>query len=231
MVRTATAPSVSELTTVGRLGPDVYRAHDSVTGDCVLTIADPEELARRRRVLRRLEHPRTRGDLGLVSVPGRGVGLVTTYLPGRPLSKLDRRQTVSRPREAVRIGVDVLDVLAHAHQRGVVHGRLAMRHVIVTSDSAGLVGFGQAPDQADAQDDFRALAAILFELVTDAPWNPRAPNASRIRPDLGQPFDDWLATIAAPERSFRSAEHVRSALRAVGASLPSPSDCIESAWF
>jgi hypothetical protein len=222
MVHEATARPVSKLTTVGRLGPNAYRAHDSTFGDCVLTLADPNELTRRRRVLRKLDHPLTRSDLGVVAVPDHGPGLVTTYLPGVPLSKVDRRRTLNRPREAIRIGVGVLDVLAHAHERGVVHGRLAPRHVIVMNDSTGLVGFGQSPERATTHGDFLALAAILYELVTGEPWDRWAPRASRLRPELGRALDDWLASVADPERSFRNAEHVQSALRAVGATMPLP---------
>jgi len=225
------SPQRSELITVGKLSADAWRAHDSAIGDCVLTILGPAELARRQRALRQLDHPRTRREVGTVTVPNRGLGLLTTYLPGLPLSERDRRRTLSHPREALRIGEDVLDVLAHAHRRGVAHGHLAMRHVIVMSDASGVVGFGQAPAAASVQGDLRALAALLDELFTDAPGDEQSVSASRLHSDLGPELDDWLAALADSESGFRSAEHAQSALRVVSGGLPAPARRVEQAWF
>ena len=149
---------------------------------------------------------------------------MTTYLAGVPLAEVDRTRALTSPRdprEVVRIGVEILAILAHAHQREVVHGCLAMRHIIV-GESVGLVGFGQAPEHARPRDDFRALAAILYELLTGEAWGSWAPPASYFRPDLGQAFDEWLETLGDPERTFRDAEEMRASLRAVGGTMPPP---------
>ncbi len=211
-------PRISKLTTVAALAEDAWRAVDPNAGACVLTLVEPNELVRRRRSLRKMSHPRIRREIGIVAVPSHGPGLVTTYLPGVPLSRVTT-EGPGCPREAVRIGAEVLDLLSHAHGRGVVHGRLAKRHVIV-GESVGLVGFGQTPPGATAADDLRALAAILYECITGEEWNAWAPKVSYFRPELGRAFDDWLAMLADPERRFRHARRMRAALIAVGATLP-----------
>jgi len=212
-------PSISKLTTVAALGADAWRAEDPALGPCVLTLVDPNELVRRRRALRQLSHPGIRRELAIVAVPDHGPGLVTTYLPGVPLSQVDRERTTRLPRGVIHIGAAVLDVLAHAHARGVVHGRLAPRHVIL-GETIGLVGFGQAPRGATREDDFRAVAAMLYEHITGEPWNAWAPKASYFRPELGRAFDDWLAMLADPEQGFASAVQMKAALRAVAATMP-----------
>ncbi|MBO6937501.1 MAG: hypothetical protein JJ863_21185 [Deltaproteobacteria bacterium] len=211
-------PRISKLTTVAALGQDAWRALDPAIGACVLTLVEPDEIVRRRRDLRKMRHAQIRRELGLVAVPNHGPGLVTTYLPGVPLSQV----TSEGPRcarEMVRIGTEALELLAHAHSRGVVHGRLQKRHLII-GESVGLVGFGQTPSGATPQDDLRALAAILYECITGEEWNAWAPAASYHRPELGRAFDDWLAILADPERGFRDADQMRTALIAVGATLP-----------
>jgi len=211
----------AKLTTVGSLGDDAWRAIDSSIGDCVLMLLDPDELARRRRALRKLNSPHLRREVSVVAVPDHGPGLVTTFLPGSPLSMLDLGRRADGPREALRIGLGLLEVLAHAHERGVVHGRLASRHVIV-GESVGLVGFGQAPAGTTEANDFGAVAAILYEQITGEEWTSWAPRASYFRPALGRAFDDWLATLTDPERGFRNATEMKSALRAVAGTMPPP---------
>ena len=75
----------------------------------------------------------------------RGVDFIVMELVvGRPLSDVIPRNGLPVP-AAVRYGVQVADALAHAHLRGVVHGDLKARNVMIAeTGEAKIVDFGLA---------------------------------------------------------------------------------------
>ncbi|MEV7365471.1 SAV_2336 N-terminal domain-related protein [Streptomyces sp. NPDC091299] len=92
--------------------------------------------------------------------------------------------------------------LAHSHGIGVVHGRLTLRHILLTHDEPVIVGWHRAtvdgrppqPGRAPArpEDDLRALAAILAHAALGTEWPaPRYRRSSGILDPLDEA--DWLA--------------------------------------
>ncbi|MFI6274890.1 serine/threonine-protein kinase [Streptomyces sp. NPDC050988] len=118
-------------------------------------------------------------------------------IEGRSLSELlDRRGPFNQPR-AVRIGLQILDVLAAAHRLGVTHGDLGPDQVFVKADGGVVVtGFGltgatrslrattpsyASPEQIrgeaiDPSTDLWALGALLHTMTEG---RPPAPNQAR----------------------------------------------------
>jgi serine/threonine protein kinase len=117
----------------------------------------------------------------------------------------------------------LLELLEVLHQRGVLHGHLGPRSVMIQADAdVALTGFGPvrlgedpgvvvAPqvswgEQADPGADLYALGALLRKLA----WSGEAPL-------LGSAADDPLTAVLtrsqeSPERRFRSVDDMRRAL-------------------
>lgn len=201
------------------LGADSWLVQHPTHGRCVLSLDDPAVVRSKQTTLSRMRHPGVRRSLGTLCVR-QGTAHLATHLSGVPLSSSDWRRYHRRPREAARLGVALLEILEHAHERGVVHGRIATRHVVV-GERVGLVGFGQTPTGGRPQDDLDAVGGLLFELVTGEPWTTWSPPASYFAPEIGHALDDWLAILIAPDRNPPT-DRLRAMLRAVGATMPPP---------
>ena len=93
------------------------------------------------RLLAALDHP------GLIRVFDVGVFdnrpyLVLEYVPGRDLDQCyqNRRAT---PRDAARLAGEVAETLAYAHRRGVIHGDVTPRNIMIdTEGRTRLIDFG-----------------------------------------------------------------------------------------
>jgi peptide/nickel transport system substrate-binding protein len=121
--------------------------------------------------------------------------LVMEHIEGRTLAELARDQAPMEVERAVRITCDILDALAHAHTRGLVHRDVKPSNVLITTGGAVKVAdFGiarvvhslsritgtgsaigtpgyMAPEQCagdavDARSDLYAVACMLTELLT-----------------------------------------------------------------
>ncbi|MFF7212254.1 ABC transporter substrate-binding protein [Streptomyces sp. NPDC008238] len=121
--------------------------------------------------------------------------LVMEHIEGRTLAELAREQVPMEIERAVRITCDILDALAHAHARGLVHRDVKPSNVLITAGGAVKVAdFGiarvvhslsritgtgsaigtpgyMAPEQCagdavDARSDLYAVACMLTELLT-----------------------------------------------------------------
>ncbi len=126
----------------------VHRALDRRTGDPVAVkflrsdfASDPnvvERFLRERAILTRLADPHTVGLRDLV-VEGETVALVTDFVDGGDLRALLSREGPLPVDVAVDVAAQVLDGLASAHERGVVHCDLKPENVLVTRDGDHLV--------------------------------------------------------------------------------------------
>ncbi len=99
-----------------------------------------EPLLREATLLASLAHPNVLALHELIRTDTE-LGVVIEHAEGSLLSARLSRGSLG-VEEAARLVRDVLAALAHAHGRGVVHGALAPRHVVVSSDRARLLGFG-----------------------------------------------------------------------------------------
>ncbi|HEX2075348.1 MAG TPA: protein kinase [Geodermatophilus sp.] len=169
----------------------------------VLVAGDPERQAREAALLGELDHPHLLRLLEVVHQPRRGgqsrVALVLELLPGGSLAALLARRGRLRPGEVVTAIAPVAAALAHAHDRGVVHGDLSPGNIVFTAEgrpvltdlgvarvlgetAAGevtpayvdpTVARGGAP--GPASDVFGVAAAAFHALTGVAPWNAATP--------------------------------------------------------
>jgi hypothetical protein len=186
----------------------------------VLVAGDPERQAREAALLGELDHPHLVRLLDVVHQPRRGgasrVALVLELLAGGSLAALLARRGRLRPGEVVTAVAPVAAALAHAHERGVVHGDLAPGNIVFTAEgrpvltdlgvarvlgetAAGAVtpayvdptvARGGAP--GPASDVFGVAAAAFHALTGIPPWNAAGPAetlavaAGGLLPDLAE---------------------------------------------
>src|SRR4051812_29654090 len=186
----------------------------------VLVAGDPERQAREAALLGELDHPHLVRLRDVVHQPRRGgearVALVLDLLPGGSLAALLARRGRLRPGEVVTALAPVAAALAHAHERGVVHGDLSPGNVVFTAEGrpvltdlgvARVLGEEAArevtPAYVDptvarggahgpASDVFGVAAAAFHALTGVAPWNAATPAdtlrvaAEGVLPDLAE---------------------------------------------
>ena len=100
--------------------------------------------------------------------------LVSEYVPGDSLDVV-LRGAAGRPANAAGLVAQIADAVDAAHARGIVHGALHMRDVIVSGDRARVTGFGVASVLEHV--GFRAPVRRPYaapELVTGRRWGPEA---------------------------------------------------------
>jgi len=125
------------------------------------------ELFERTRMFEALPHP------GIARIVDRGVltdhrsWLAIEVPNGLPLFELVARRPLPSA-EVAQLVHDVADVLAFAHERGIAHGSLSLRSVVVTTGArafpVAIVDFGIAA--GDAAGDIAALGTIAYRAVT-----------------------------------------------------------------
>ncbi len=197
----------------------VYRARDNYLGRLVSIkvlrqqfTADPAFLERFRREARAvaaLSHPNV-VSLYDVGQQGDCHYLVMEYVEGETLREKIQREGHLPPEEAVRIGVQVLAALGHAHARRVVHRDVKPHNILLTHE--GLVkvtdfGIAQAagwstlvhtgtvigsahyfsPEQArgqpvDARSDLYSFGVVLYEMLAGrVPFDGENPVAVAVK--------------------------------------------------
>ncbi|SET05092.1 serine/threonine-protein kinase [Geodermatophilus poikilotrophus] len=197
----------------------------------LLVAGDAERQAREAALLGELDHPHLVRLHEVVHGPRRGgqprVALVLDLLPGGSLAALLARRGRLRPGEVVTALAPVAAALAHAHERGVVHGDLSPGNVVFTAEGrpvltdlgvARVLGEEAAGELTPAyvdptvarggapgpESDVFGVAAAAFHALTGvAPWNAATPAdtlrvaADGVLPDLAELAPDAPADLLA----------------------------------
>lgn len=167
---------VSHYRLLGPLGSGgmgvVYRAEDTSLNRTVAlkflpkhlasNLADNKRLRREAQLASALNHP----NICTIYEVGEDSGevfIAMEYVEGRPLSEVIRGGAL--PLEtALRYGRQLASALAHAHDRGVVHGDLKPLNIIVTPQGdAKILDFGLARRNDPAEFDRQTLEAVSSE--------------------------------------------------------------------
>ncbi|WP_435970906.1 protein kinase domain-containing protein [Streptomyces sp. Qhu_M48] len=129
--------------------------------------------ARREREARaaaRLSHPSVVRVLGVATEDGRP-WVVSELVRGLTLAETLEAAGPLPPREAARVGAEVLAGVRAAREAGVPHRGVEPRHVLLSNDGRIVVtGFGAAPgDDPGPEGDLRAVGALLDAAASALP--------------------------------------------------------------
>lgn len=137
---------------IGRGGAArVFRAIDATGQPVALKILRPElvvtvtadRFLREIEIIQRLDHPR----IGRLIDSGQSDWLIyyaMPFIPGPSLQQVLQQRGRITPADTARVARDLLDGLAHAHARSVVHRDVKPDNILIASDGAILVDFGIA---------------------------------------------------------------------------------------
>lgn len=137
---------------IGRGGAArVFRAVDAAGRSVALKILRPElvvtvtadRFLREIEIIQRLDHPR----IGRLIDSGQSDWLIyyaMPFIPGPSLQQVLQQRGRITPADTARVARDLLDGLAHAHARSVVHRDVKPDNILIASDGAILVDFGIA---------------------------------------------------------------------------------------
>ena len=191
---------------IGRGGTGVvYLARDVVLGRPVAIKVlyprvarqiDPDTFKREIRLTASLQHPHVLPVLDCGCIDG-VVYLITPYLSEGSLRDLMEREGRMPLHSSIRVALDILEALEHAHTNGIVHCDLKPANILLSNGHAVLSDFGIArstarvsfkesncisgspaymsPEQAagenslDGRSDVFSLACVLFELIAGKP--------------------------------------------------------------
>ena len=118
----------------------VYRAYDrQLERDVAIKLlaGEPETTSRMRlldeaRAAARLAHPGICAVYGVTSANGHAC-IVMEFVPGEPLADLLKNGPLGTD-EVIRFGGQLAEALAHAHERGVIHGDIKSANILVTPE-------------------------------------------------------------------------------------------------
>lgn len=166
-----------------------------------------ERLLAEVALLRRIDHP---GTVRVLRCDARGDGgttVVTAFVGGGSLA--DWAGDALDPADVAAIGAKVASTLAVAHGRGIAHGSISARHVLIDADGRPLVcGWtgttesSPAGATATAADDVAGLGWLLDELL-----------------DRGRGGPDEVALRAVTARATTAEPTGRPAMAALAGSL------------
>ncbi len=215
---------------------EVYRARDSKLGREVAIKVLPEEVAgnperlarfeREAKLLASLNHPHI-CTIFEVGTAGAQSYLVLELIAGRPLDSLIPRDGL--PVETVlRLGAQIADALAHAHQRGVLHRDLKAANVVVSAEGRAKVldlGLAAHTRAGMAEDPTLTAAAATAAGAVVGTLHYLSPEALRGEPADAR-SDLWalgvlLYEMATGERPF-AGHTVFEVTSAILRELPAP---------
>ncbi|HVH99472.1 MAG TPA: protein kinase [Enhygromyxa sp.] len=233
------SPRFALVTVRGRVGSRIWlECHDRAADNALVAIevgtlgrpvspAERERFAREVQSLAELDHPglvRVRGSVA----EGRVFGVIMQPDAGVPLSRLlaETQEPLSVDRAFELIG-PLMEVVALAHAKQLVHRNLHPRHVLITQEGAKLRGFGFSPLVSWARpaivrenhgfgapellagvapspaSDSYALAAMLYRCITGQLALGSMPTPSSIVAGIDRRIDALLALAMHPDPSKR----------------------------
>lgn len=175
---------LSDVTIVGRVGPDVYEARDALGRRALVRVADPPDEAAAARFVAALPALVALDVPGIVPVLGGGrVGAgprtgggtdaervygVRAWSDGTPLRAMRAAGPIPLP-HVVGILEQVARALCALHGAGVAHGKLNAGEILIEAEAARLADVALAPlrcvgDAIDRTADVRALGRLGMEL-------------------------------------------------------------------
>ncbi len=233
------SPRFAPVTVRGRVGSRIWlECHDRAADNELVAIevgtlgrpvssTERERFAREVASLTELDHPglvRARGSVA----EGRVFGVIMAPEAGVPLSRLLAETTEPMSvDEAFELIGPLMDVVALAHQKQLIHRNLHPRHVLITQQGAKLRGFGFLPLVSWARpaivrenhgfgapellvgaapspaSDSYALAAMLYRCITGKLPLGSVPAPSSIVAGIDRRLDALLAEAMHPEPERR----------------------------
>jgi serine/threonine protein kinase len=147
----------------------VFLGVEKATGRKVVIKVLPPELAltafaerfrREIRMVARLEHPRIAPILESDSA-GKLLYYSMPYIPGESLRDRLSREEPLTVADTTRIWHDILEALAHAHERGVIHRDIKPANILLSGSHAVVCDFGIAQAiEASSADSFETPAGM-----------------------------------------------------------------------
>ncbi|HXB14264.1 MAG TPA: serine/threonine-protein kinase [Solirubrobacteraceae bacterium] len=134
----------------------VWRAHDELLHREVAVKriwlgpdGDAERASREAQATARLSHPAIVALYEACPL-GEAFYLISELVPGRTLGALIRAGELE-DEQTLRVGLDLIDALEHAHERGVIHRDIKPQNVLVPEAGAGREGTRRPPTDAAAK--------------------------------------------------------------------------------
>ncbi len=160
-VRQALGDRYTVITAVGRGGnASIFGAHDPSGHQVAIKVLHPElavsvaadRFLREIRYVTQLDHPHIAKliDSGQTDYL---LWFVMPYVPGDTLRQLLRRERRLAAGRTARIGCEVLDALAHAHEHGIAHRDIKPDNIVLSPQGAVLVDLGIARAIAHSGED------------------------------------------------------------------------------
>lgn len=142
------------------------------------------------------------------------VWIVMEYLQGQVLSNELQTRGRMEPYRAIRIVADVCTALDYAHQRGVGHGAVKARNVMITPDgSVKLLNFGTGDTLAAGSDVYEA-GWLLFELLNGSRLVTGSPQSHLFGAGFSWKLSGVVGRAARenPDKRYQSAAAMRDDL-------------------
>ncbi|MER5310501.1 protein kinase [Streptomyces sp. NPDC002773] len=181
-----------------------FRAPAGLPADEALLLHARRE--REARAAARISHPAVVRGLGVATEDGRP-WIVTELVRGLTLAETLEAGPLP-PREAARVGAEVLSALRAAREAGVPHRGVEPRHVLLANDGRIVVtGFGTAPADAPGADaELRSLGALLDTAAGSSTLLPADDRTGALRAvieGLSHPDPDRPLTPTQAEEELR----------------------------
>ena len=173
---------IGEFIAAGGMG-EVYRAQHTVLGRpvAIKTVSgDLTDPSARRRLIREAKHAATLSHKNICTIYEVGESaeqpfIAMELLHGHSLRALLREGPIDIPR-ALRIGIQVSDALAHAHERGIIHRDLKSSNVIIdTTGRAIVLDFGLSKRLVSATGDAQRDSTLTHHGVIAGTLSHMAP--------------------------------------------------------
>jgi serine/threonine-protein kinase len=217
---------------------EVFRARDTKVGRTVaLKIVSPAitgDAVRRARFLSDAQRLTvvTHPNIATVYEVGEDQGVVylaVEFVPGEALRRLIAGGGLN-PRRAIEYAIQIADALAEAHSLGITHQDLTTTNIVITPKGSvkilelGLSSWTRSGQSRGSQDDVFSLGAVVFEMITGKPFDPKVSAAARptsvgreVPPELDPIVSRLLTTDG--KSAYESPATVAADLRALAEEL------------